>query len=299
MARYCDLSSSGSGHAGTELDPWSWADLVSNTLPYFVDTFGDLFIKGSVDTTDNLLWAFDEGSISYEIKNWVEGEIWRINTTGTVSISDYVKKCTMKNGLIRSTNSANYSISIFNCLNMILLSPNGKLYTNGNEPRFTYKGCTIQTDVVTWPDENFDLQDSVVFGGNITLTSLLSFTPAFVNCVFEGDFINDQGTLTDCQTEWSAPSLPAWDADKSAWHSDILSVGINTPPQPGNSPYSGYNTGPWGESRTGIGAFNFEVTGDENYTEKASSGIMVDADSVRIGDDDSHFAYPEKDVFLQ
>jgi hypothetical protein len=55
------------------------------------------------------------------------------------------------------------------------------------------------------------------------------------------------------------PSWPAWDATQSAFSKVLLSIGIETPPQPGNSPYTGYELGLWNTVRDGIGSMDFNI----------------------------------------
>lgn len=66
----------------------------------------------------------------------------------------------------------------------------------------------------------------------------------------KGISVND----TDCQFSWSAPSWPSWDSVKKLWKKDLLLIGVNSPPSPGNPPYTGYETDLWGNERNDIAA---------------------------------------------
>jgi len=84
-----------------------------------------------------------------------------------------------------------------------------------------------------------------------------------VNCSVTGleSAITDAGlTLddTDCQFEWPAPVWPEWNALSEYFSSNVLCVDCTTPPLPGIPPYTDYDTGLFGEARTGIGAVLFE-----------------------------------------
>ena len=54
----------------------------------------------------------------------------------------------------------------------------------------------------------------------------------------------------------STPS-PNFGSAKELYSSAILAAGVTTPPQKGNPPYPGYETGLWGTTRRGIGAVYF------------------------------------------
>ncbi|MBF0554536.1 MAG: immunoglobulin domain-containing protein [Nitrospirae bacterium] len=93
-------------------------------------------------------------------------------------------------------------------------------------------------------------------------------TLVLTNCVLTGSRTSITGntsydtTLNDTNTQysWSAPSYPAWNAVQSAFSNGLLSVGILSGtgnPEPGNPPYTGYETGLWGSARVGIGAMDF------------------------------------------
>lgn len=44
--RYADLAAAGTGHAGSQVDPWSWADVLSTAA-----AGDDVYVKGSIDRT--------------------------------------------------------------------------------------------------------------------------------------------------------------------------------------------------------------------------------------------------------
>ena len=90
-----------------------------------------------------------------------------------------------------------------------------------------------------------------------------SFSGTFLNSVsnLTAGGIFTYGTIThgiDSQFSWYPVTLPSFlDSEKTDWLDSKLAVGITTPPNPGNTPYTGYTTGLWGETRRGIGAFYF------------------------------------------
>ena len=62
--------------------------------------------------------------------------------------------------------------------------------------------------------------------------------------------------MTDCQFSWTPPVWPAWSDAQDLFNYRLLSIGISTPPEPGNLSYAGL----WGENRLGIGGFYFKPT---------------------------------------
>jgi hypothetical protein len=85
-------------------------------------------------------------------------------------------------------------------------------------------------------------------------------TKNFTNCVLKcslASILAPVGTNVDNQFSWTPPTWPAWDALQSAFAEALLSIGINTPPEPGNPPYTSYATGLWNSPRIGIGAMDF------------------------------------------
>ena len=89
-------------------------------------------------------------------------------------------------------------------------------------------------------------------------------TVSLINCVTPTEnysfMKNDIDVLLSAKTQynWTPPTWPLWSADKQNWSSNILSVGIGTPPEIGSYPYYKYDRGFFAEVRTGIGAFYFE-----------------------------------------
>jgi len=106
---------------------------------------------------------------------------------------------------------------------------------------------------------------------------------SLLNCVVSGfkSAITDAGlsiTDTDCQYEWIPPVLPQWNDLPEYFSWSILGVGINTPPQPGNSPYVDYPAGLFGEPRLGIGAMLFDEPPPGMYIDlkdNSSGGAVV------------------------
>jgi len=78
----------------------------------------------------------------------------------------------------------------------------------------------------------------------------------FVRCAM-ADTPQIGGLVDECQVGWTQPTVPQWDGDKQGFYNSILSLGTESPPQPGIAPYVGYEKGLWGSNRIGIGAVYF------------------------------------------
>jgi hypothetical protein len=131
----------------------------------------------------------------------------------------------------------------------------------------SFEGCGITLD------------DTVVtnFYDSIFNTFFIEGTPGvstalLVNCVTsKADYStlkNDIDILlaAKIQYNWETPIWPEWFNSAESWSSEILGAGIEIYRNPGTPPYYGYNTGLFGEQRTGIGAFFFETEHDTDIT---------------------------------
>jgi hypothetical protein len=126
---------------------------------------------------------------------------------------------------------------------------------------YVIKGCTIVCNAlsVLASDNNptASFTDCIIDGYIATAVEGL-ITGSFTTnrCAFTtgSDPNTLYGTHTLYQYNWTAPLWPAWDASKTSFNMNVLTYGITAPPQPGNEPYTGYQTDMFGDRRTGIGA---------------------------------------------
>ncbi len=234
---YCDGLQAGTGHAGTELDPWSTADFISWVSSHV--SIGDTVkAKNTLTISSNAV----NTSNFFTLDNW-DGIPWRINLTGAAGT---LTGFTIKNGIVTKTGGFILGINAPEIIDCIVLRGSGSL---GLTTSIGIKGSIIQNAT------------SIGFQGTIIdsvfdSTNIAANTSVCNNCVFSTAPVGTP-TLNNCQTGWTPPTWPAWDDPKEDWDNELLAVGINIPPQPGNPPYTGYETDPWGNARTGIGAFYF------------------------------------------
>lgn len=96
MAKYIDLAQTGTGHEGTELDPFSWADYVAYVN---VAGVGDFYIKGSATVT---LWP-DEVTVNVSPWNFETNGPYRLRVDMTALNTIWFKGL-WKNGIIEFYN---------------------------------------------------------------------------------------------------------------------------------------------------------------------------------------------------
>jgi len=248
---YLDLAQTGSGHAGTELDPWSWADASAGSY-----SSGDIvLIRGSA-TVANANFPLGYGNI-VTLDKWGD-DPWRIRVTDDFRFySQYI----VKNGIISIAYDSSITLSgPLNNMNIIhesLIDANINVYDASYGLTTVFKGCSIKAGKLTAVSTAIaSAIDSIIAAAD---TTRAGDTDVFIitNCATTSTDPGAWLTKTNCQFGWTAPTWPAWDASKASWASDILNVGITTPPEPGNPPYTDYATDPWGATRTGIGALSF------------------------------------------
>lgn len=244
-----NLSPSVSG-TGSSIDPLSYSNFKAKVTSLTIPT--NFYFKGSA--TDNDILNFGMQGANIYIHAWdttvdpISGvdEPWRVRDTNNTDI-----KCQMIEGGIIYGNTTSFLTyfepnSASDCYVIYDGSAEISLYSNSK-----IKGCTFITN------NGFDSPYAVVTDSVLVGVSAVSgiASNTFTNCVFS--FTDPGWNDTNSQWGWSNPTMPSWSADQSSFDSRVLSVGINTPPQSGNLPYTDYETGLWRESRLGIGAMYF------------------------------------------
>ena len=250
---YVDLSQVGTG-AGTTVSPYNFSQLMSNS-----PAGGVFYIKGQVTAANISVNASDDLS-------WIEWDPatngpWRMNTSTNDYTSYSATTFLIRGGII---NFSNVNMQYFEPLNLIFVSCILYMpYCPTFSPSCTFTGCTLQTNQLTTPTAPF--VDCVIIASDISSLG----NPTFNNCVcnFTGSFLG-----SNSQFNWTPPSQPAWNASQASFSSAVLSVGINTPPEPGHSPYTGYALGLWGTARTGIGAMDFPASAATSSFNVSSAG---------------------------
>jgi hypothetical protein len=256
MNYYVDINNSyvGTGHVGTEADPFSIEDYNAVVTDTDISYLRGKYECSNFQIRSNLLpW------------NPVQNGCWIIHVTNSVNLESYfdfvmsggifhingqfaldngsnpgnLRSMTIRNCYVKATYFGLNLGTVFTCEGCLLDILEFDLLGNGVDgvSAAIVKDCAIKTVNGYWAaigDITFDNCAS-----NLPIVNM-DPTPVF--------------TATNCQENWVPPVLPAWDADQIAFDTSVLYAGISTPPQPGNPPYSGYATDLYGNPRNGIGA---------------------------------------------
>lgn len=239
---YVNLDLPGSGGDGSISDPYHASD-----LRYIWDG-NTLYIKGMYDAPFNVAFS------SCTVLPWGT-EPYRLS-----SIRLNFSSSNISGGIFRSTSQEYLLINASTVTNCYLIPFDG--LSNSDCVYFLYtstmKGCTVAGRVqATQPCGGNSILIDNVFAGYILGGGMYA---DITNCCFVSASIPSGGSRTNCQVDWSAPTMPAWDAQQSAFRTSSLYANITTPPQPGETPYTGYETDLWGNIRTGIGTGFMDTT---------------------------------------
>jgi hypothetical protein len=254
-----DIAYDGGGpHVGTSIDPYDYSEFLA-----LLNTGSDTYNIDGLRTVNDLI-----GTASGEtLKGW--NGPWRLYNTGyhmnfLGNVSDAILKTSGYNAV--------FSGVVTNC---VVIS------TFGVHVGAELKGCSFYGNFFTMTAEGNIVRDCIILsqdtvcGGNVV----------FYNCVF-GDG-NKGLTYNKCQFNWAEIPIPAWDDSRSAFGSAVLSAGILShppsgdegEPNPGNPPYTGYETGLWGSTRTGIGAMDFSVTVNQDTGDIVGGSLIFENDT--------------------
>jgi hypothetical protein len=260
---YIDLSLTGTG-TGTEIDPFT-RDQFCSVINGSQDTFNVRGV-GTITSVSNIT-GIGAGAI---IRKW-GSDPWRLRASVSspwlfqyVTISDGVlyHDCPVPGGgptIALIFNDAD----IKNCD----IRTNDWLRTGNIGVSSTFKGCNILAKYT-----GLGLAKSSIFNDTILIISsslAAGLLTTFNNCVTNRASWS-LATANNCQLSWTPPAWPDWDATIGNWTYSVLSVGITTP-QPGNPPYTGYETDLWGNARIGIGNGDMAVLTFPIITSQPSS----------------------------
>lgn len=242
MSVYVNLSLSGTGHMGTELDPLSRDEFTTlfSTNTYSID---DYYLRGSLDNSSVSLTS-DDIPVACNFYAW-DLELygpWRLN----INYFSIGNATVVKDGILKNNDSHNRVGNYYNCYLIGIFKPYSAYFY----------GCTaedaLDSGVIDY-SQSPSFQDCTL---HIVNSITASYPVLMTNCAIDSSSgtIGASGfTFISCQTDWVAPSMPAWDAEQSAFDTSILFADVDAPPQPGNPPYTNYETDLWGNARTGIG----------------------------------------------
>jgi hypothetical protein len=257
---YLDLNVSASSDDGiTNSTPMNLSDFIAMSK-----VSGDIFyVKGSreeVILSNYTVYTDYNNPVTW--KQWLGlNEPWRFYIHGSASdLNTYLNGIKLEGGILKITLSAPSSkiylnSSIINCI--VDVFPGGSstvLSLEGSDKLIKgsiFKHTGSGTGGLT--TQSIEFEDCIVLLYHISSPGAMNVT--FTNCAFN---LNNGGifftvTSADSHLLTSFPTIPDWDADESDWSYYSLFSEIPTPPQPGNSPYTGYETDLWGNQRLGIG----------------------------------------------
>ena len=275
---YLNDSYTSLGHAGSQIDPWSFEDFF-NYADMGLPLGGDVInLKGQRTISHLDIDSYSSPGL-VTLQGW-DSEIngpWRLNCTDEISLGDFdnvfsvaIQDCIIQtNSLYISSNEAEPAY-IKNSYIYAMDTFEIDFYDNG---QIDIEGSTIVAvnQFYFYNDDgynsSYNFKDSNIINGGETGVSYDGVNNSalnLTNCtmyLFEGDFDTfgsnfNSVTKTNCQFGLGF-MMPAWDADQNSFSYDFFSSLFTTPPKPGNPPYSGYEAGLWGEDRLGIGAFYF------------------------------------------
>lgn len=249
---YADLDITGTGGDGSIGDPW-YADTFLTQMAGVLGADSTVKVKGTGVFPDNFLILGTDFDNPPVIENWTS-EPWRSTAFGV--FNGIIKNC------IVIDDNPNHAIVLgnggaYNCF--FRCSSSAIILANVFSPTATVyiKGCTISAPGVGSGEGLYDtpssLTDCIIDSSTLLNMNKIDST----NCCWSINAIPGDGTHINDQSGWTPPSWPALDAPRSAFNEGLLYVGITTPPQPGNAPYTGYEQGLWDSTRNGIGAMDF------------------------------------------
>jgi hypothetical protein len=264
MPFYVDLNDLTNGHAGTIVDPWSWFDLSNE----YIVPGTIVYLKGEIDT--DIDSPFMQEYVIFD--SW-GNDPWRIRVQAHFMLTI---STLLRNGILSAQGSPFFMGFNFS----YVVSPSDNI---SNNTIFISENDTMGFSVNVINGGNYAIKfyGSTFIGQTAFKTGSFStggspVSPSFTDCIFSVSSAEitdiaclashcafscvDPGGLlssTDCQFNWTAPTWPAWNADKALWAEALLAAGISSGtgnPEPGTPPYTGYETDPWGNARDGIGA---------------------------------------------
>lgn len=243
---FANLDLDGTGGAGSLGDPWRATTFKSQLEGLPADS--TVKLKGRRDYGATAV-AVESGT---RLENW-EAEPWRIKNSDFFTLNG---AATITNGIIESNELELFAGAI--ALDCYIRTTTQQRLGSSNDTAVTVKGSTLISPLIrnlgSGTYRKISIIDSII---DCTSFTALTFGNATTdNCIFTKATLPD-GTHTDYQVGWTPPTWPAWDASQSAFNENLLYTGIATPPQPGNSPYTGYERGLWDSTRNGIGAMDF------------------------------------------
>lgn len=278
---YMDLAGGGGG-SGTTGDPWNLTDYrgVMGGL-----NVGDvIYVKGEL--TEGAFASLIPGPAWLVWDKWDTShpngsdDAWRLffNYSGGLNMS----KTILKRGVIYKAGGLNIGAPTggtgHQIQNMIIQVTVSDLTIEYDSQ---LRGCSFNlTNNLIAGSPGIQIVDSVIEAASVSTGRTGDI--ASTNCAYTTASAGSSSTL--CQFNWpGGPAWPAFNAAVESFAFAILAPGISTPPSPGNGApaYTGYDTDPWGNSRSDIGGFSFPPsTYNVNYYAAANGSLTGDTTQV-------------------
>lgn len=256
--KYANFSSSTAGN-GEELTPWTASQINGMAIN------DSLKIQGTYDHMGASEFIINVGA-GNTIENWLSNAPWRFkNSPGPGVRCIQITAGTLRGGFFYlSTPDSGHPLiqisSMYNCY----------IYAN---PSISLNSCTIGGCYLTGNYTSFNncvVKDTWVSSGGLNGNN----NSTIIRCLLKSPDL-DGVTPILSQTSYSGPNIPAWDATAESWLIDTFKEYITVP---GTSPYTGYDMDPWGNTRLGLGLFNYygqEVVINRFNVSSATAGQEV------------------------
>jgi len=243
-----DVASGGNGSSGS---PYGRAEFL-DPLDWGKDDDWDISVRGSLTALGQDQYFPLAGEYAINMRAWdlaLYGPA-RLN----YSRAYLAEKFTFSGFIIKSTNLSMWATNVSNC---VFIAPDITIGLE-NFPAH-YRGVILKATT----EVSFYSADCYTYDCAIISPKIIAYGYSLIglNCALSSvPYGSESGVypgmppeLFNCVTNYSSAAIPAWNAPKEDWVIDTILPSIPTPPQPGNSPYTGYGTFLWGEARNGIG----------------------------------------------
>lgn len=257
-----NLGSTVDSGTGTETDPFSVKKFRTWNHDDLINVDDVCFFRGTCEITDTdfgvkrgILKAWDKDlygpwRIKSNARNYGYGIFFQ---DGVSSVSDGIFCCIGDYVMSISIEAQN----VYNCafLNYSQTQNNG-IRIWARDQQVNIYGCIFDSNYFeTRLDNrtNIYIKDSSIKTTSFTRSGSSYIT--YANCAIQnGNLIPESyTTFVQTQLDWVPPDMPAWNAAKELFDVSMIYADVDTPPQPGEPPYTGYETFLWGSARTGIG----------------------------------------------
>jgi hypothetical protein len=272
-----DISIDGDEYSdGSQGNPFGWINAFDPGNSYNWNGIGDVdfYVRGIRHLTSGSVSFGDTCGMNMRWYPWdlsLYGP-WRIGIdSGTINWGGYETFGYSLDGAILKANTVNigFDEDYFGMMitRSVILADDINFYTFPYLPynnSYFYGNSFIANNSINFSASPAPYQNNYIdciF--KFTTASNLTSTNLFSSCAMPTPITIVDGTVIydTCRTDWVSPVFPAWnDTNPDHWAQSILAAGMPWPPENGHPNYSGYDTGLFGEPRTGIGGLYFDTT---------------------------------------